>query len=74
MKRDMRVLDSMRRLTEAIILQSIEDLWNSRYRGESMAFFRGEGFQICAKMANLTLAKQSKFLLLFRRQFVCQKV
>ncbi len=44
----------LRNLAEAIILQAIEDLWNSRLRNESIDFFRGEGFMRYARMAGMT--------------------
>jgi hypothetical protein len=52
----------LRSLAEAIILQSIEDLWDSRHKDESMEFFRGEGFKICAEIAGLNTSKQLKIL------------
>jgi hypothetical protein len=49
-------------LAEAIILQSMEDLWSPEYRRESMDFFKGDGFKICAEIADLNINKQSKIL------------
>ncbi len=49
-------------LAEGIILQSIEDLWNENLRDESIAFFRGREFSICADMAGMNLADQIKLL------------
>lgn len=43
-----------RSLAEAIILQSMEDLWDPQHRQQSLDFFSGEGFEICAGMAGLT--------------------
>ena len=51
-------------LAEAIILQSMEDLSILEYRRESMEFFRGDGFKICAEIADININKQSKILLL----------
>lgn len=41
-------------LAEAIILQSMEDLWEPSHRQHSLDFFSGEGFEICSGMAGLT--------------------
>lgn len=43
----------LRTLAEAVILQSLEDLSDVRYRTESIEFFSGTGFRMCAKMAGL---------------------
>ncbi|NTU41605.1 MAG: hypothetical protein HGA78_00840 [Nitrospirales bacterium] len=43
----------VRRLAEAIILQSLTDLWDPDMREKSMAFFYGEGFRICAEIAGI---------------------
>lgn len=43
----------IRTLAEAVILQSLEDLSDVRYRTESVEFFSGTGFRMCAKMAGL---------------------
>jgi hypothetical protein len=51
-------------LAEAIILQSMEDLSILEYRRESMEFFSGDGFKICADIADININKQSKILLL----------
>jgi len=42
-----------RNLAEAIILQSLEDLGDPRYSRESMDFFTGPGFKLCAEIAGL---------------------
>lgn len=47
-----------RHLAEAVILQSIEDLWNPECRGESHDFFDGEGFVLCSEIAGITHMKQ----------------
>ena len=49
-------------LAEAIILQSMEDFWNNAYRHESIEFFKGEGFKVCAEIAGLGHEEQSKLL------------
>ena len=52
----------LRNLAEAIILQSIEDLWNERLREDCLKFLNGEGFTTCASLAGLNLAEKSKLL------------
>lgn len=49
----MSVYTAMKTLAEAIILQSIEDLWDEGHKDDSLSFFRGEGFNMCAKMAGI---------------------
>jgi len=49
-------------LAEAVILQSIEDLWSSSHKDESKDFFDGDGFKICAEIAGINSIKQFKFL------------
>jgi hypothetical protein len=43
----------IRTLAEAVILQSLEDLSDFRYRTESVEFFSGTGFRMCAEVAGL---------------------
>lgn len=45
-------------LAEAIILQSIEDLWNPRHKRESLSFFEGDGFTLCSSAAGISCVKQ----------------
>lgn len=40
-------------LAEAVILQSMEDYWSPSYRVQSIDFFKGDGFKICAHIAGL---------------------
>ncbi|MBI5740174.1 MAG: hypothetical protein HZA16_05570 [Nitrospirae bacterium] len=49
-------------LAEAIILQSMEDLWPSERKSDSRKFFRGKGFKICADIAELNTLEQFKVL------------
>jgi len=49
-------------LAEAVILQSMEDLWSPSHRDESKVFFEGDGFKICAYIAGMNSVKQFKFL------------
>ena len=47
-----------RSLAEAIILQSIEDLWNPVCRRGSLRFFKSEGFAVCSEIAGISYIKQ----------------
>lgn len=49
---------AVRRLAEAVILQSIEDLWNPVCRGESLLFFKGAGFILYSGIAGISYTKQ----------------
>ncbi|MDA8086767.1 MAG: hypothetical protein M0Z75_08720, partial [Nitrospiraceae bacterium] len=53
---------SVKSLAEAIILQSMEDFWSNAYRQESIEFFKGEGFKVCAEIAGMGHDEQSKVL------------
>ena len=53
---------SIKGLAEGIILQSIEDLWIENHRGESIDFFTGKEFSICAGLAEMNLPDQLKVL------------
>ena len=53
---------STQSLAEAVILQSLEDLWNPLYRAESREFFEGSGFKMCAEIAGIDCMKQYKIL------------
>ncbi|MBI5676431.1 MAG: hypothetical protein HZC48_11500 [Nitrospirae bacterium] len=57
-------------LADAVVLQSIEDLFSPFFRGSSLKFFNGKGFELCAgttgmneneKAGILTVLKQSGF-------------
>jgi hypothetical protein len=52
----------IRTLSEAIILQSLEDLSDPRHRMESVEFFSGAGFMICSEMAGLDADCEGKLL------------
>ncbi|HYA31618.1 MAG TPA: hypothetical protein VED67_02580 [Thermodesulfovibrionales bacterium] len=43
----------LKKLAEAIILQALEDLWSTRYKDESVSFFRGEVFRRYARIAGM---------------------
>jgi hypothetical protein len=53
-------------LAEAIILQTIEDIWSPAHCKGSMDFFKGEGFRICSEIAGLDLAEQFRILSLLK--------
>jgi len=52
-------------LAEAIILQSIEDLWDEEHRQACTEFFAGEDFRICAALAGMSTSDQIKILKMF---------
>jgi|Deesub1362A_J573_1020465.scaffolds.fasta_scaffold00027_23 hypothetical protein len=52
----------LKTLFEAIILQSIEDLWDARHREESIEFLTGQGFHFCAKMAGMGTEERLKLM------------
>jgi hypothetical protein len=53
---------NIRKLAEAIILQSVEDLWDARQKGECLTFFYGASFGICAEMAGMNEYEQARML------------
>ncbi len=53
-------------LAEAIILQSIEDLWLEKEKSDCMNFFTGEGFHIYAKLSCMDFPDQVKVLTLVK--------
>ncbi len=52
----------LRDLSEAIILQSAADLLSTPNEEESIAFFSGEGFRLCAEMAKMSHDDKLRFL------------
>jgi len=42
------------RLAEAILVQSLEDLWIDEERSNCIEFFSGEGFRICSQIAGMS--------------------
>ncbi len=54
-------------LAEAIILQSMEDLWSKTQKNKSLDFFTNEGFHICAEMAGMKVMDRIRLLSLLRR-------
>jgi hypothetical protein len=57
-----------RNLAEAVILQSLEDLWYPVHRKESREFFEGEGFKIYAKIAEIDSLRKFKIIHLTGRR------
>lgn len=58
---------SLKNLAEAIILQSIEDLWSKTHQKESIEFFTGEGFRHCADMADMSVVDRLKIIRMLRK-------
>lgn len=52
----------IRSLAEAIILQSIEDLWNPVCKKGSLLFFTREGFEVCSEIAGISYIKRLAML------------
>ena len=67
---------TLQRLAEAIILQSIEDLWEkSRLeRRGSFAFFLGRGFHIWAELAGMTPVDRRTLLSLVVEAVQCRDI
>ena len=53
---------AVKNLAEAIIFQSLEDIWFPEHKKESMDFFKGSGFRICAEIAGLDARKQLRVI------------
>ncbi|MEW6118290.1 MAG: hypothetical protein AB1553_15555 [Nitrospirota bacterium] len=51
-----------RRLAEAILLQSIADLWDPSLKEESIGFFTDGRFAACAEAAGMSYPQQLKLL------------
>jgi hypothetical protein len=49
---------SVRSLAEAIILQSIEDLWSPQCKRDSLRFFEGDEFTLWSDIAGIGYVKQ----------------
>lgn len=49
-------------LTEAVIAQAMDDLSDDAERNDSIRFFKGEGFRICAEKADMNLSGQIMLL------------
>ena len=59
-------LTGLKNLAEAVIVQSMEDLWNRNHKKESADFFIGEGFRIASEMAGMSAVDRLKLLLILR--------
>jgi hypothetical protein len=57
----------LKALAEAVILQAVEDLWNSAHSKESVEFFEGEGFKHCADLAGMRVVERLKLIRMLRR-------
>jgi hypothetical protein len=57
----------LKSLAEAIILQSIEDLWSKTHKNESIEFFTGEGFRHCADMADMSVVDRLRIIRMLRK-------
>jgi len=55
-------ITNIKNLAEAIILQSVEDLWDAKQKSECLTFFYGESFGICAEMAGMNTDEQALML------------
>jgi hypothetical protein len=62
---------AIQHLAEAIILQSIEDLWDVQQRKYCVAFFEGEGFHLCAGTAGITMFHRRRLLKLISTSIRC---
>jgi hypothetical protein len=58
-----------RNLSEAIILQSLEDLFNHEHRMDALRFFNGEGFDICASIIGLKKKETEKVFQIVNKSF-----
>jgi hypothetical protein len=57
----------VRKLAEAIIMQSLDDLSDARHRSESIDFFTGEGFGICAGIAGMGIEEKLRLMDIVKR-------
>ena len=60
--RRQKVKTRIKSLAEAVILQSIEDLFDSLQRKKSIDFFKGEDFKMCAEIAGLSAIDQIRII------------
>lgn len=56
-------------LSEAIILQSLEDLFNQQHRMDALRFFNGEGFGICASIIGLNRKETERIFEIVNKSF-----
>ena len=69
-------LRAVRKLAESIILQAIEDLWNSEKneRRSSFAFFLGNGFSLCSDLAGISVSDRRKLLSMIEESLKNSKI
>ena len=65
--RESHAKTQVKKIAEAIILQAIEDLWRPAHKKESVAFFNGEGFEICANLVDFGLHEKLKLIQLINK-------
>jgi hypothetical protein len=65
--RELHAKNQVKKISEAIILQAVEDLWLPAYKKGSVDFFNGEGFVICAKLVDLGLYEKLKLIQLINK-------
>jgi hypothetical protein len=51
----------IRCLAEAVLLQTIEDLWNKKQQITCFSFFTGQGFTLCADIAAIEIPDREKY-------------
>ena len=59
---EQKVKARIQSLAEAVILQAIEDLFDSSERNKSIDFFKGETFTLCAETAGLSTLEQIRII------------
>jgi len=57
-----KVKNRIQSLAEAVILQSIEDLFDPLQRKKSIDFFKGDDFRLCAEIAGLSAVDQIRII------------
>jgi len=57
-----KVKNRIQALAEAVILQAIEDLFESSEIKKSIDFFKGENFTLCAETAGLSTLEQMRII------------
>ena len=58
---------SLKNLAEAVIAQSVEDLWNPIHKRKCIEFFTGEGFRLASEMARMSTVDKLRLVLMLRR-------
>jgi hypothetical protein len=56
-----------KKIAEAIILQAIEDLWSPIHKQESIEFFTGEGYALCAQILDMGLIEKLKIIQIIKK-------